>query len=153
MQFNKRSPEFQRYLDRQSPERNVELSEAERRFAAGHYEKLRTHESLFEDLLSGRQDTPAGTPDSSRGNYVHPEFQTDTAMNEPEVQLWGAVLMQAKADLASSIPALRKDAAGWFAAEEDAVGGFGWICDLLRIDPSAVRLALPGLHTTVSAAA
>ncbi|MDE2097016.1 MAG: hypothetical protein KGL39_07205 [Patescibacteria group bacterium] len=150
MQANKRSSGFQRYLDRQPPARNVEVCAAEQRFAREQYEKLRTHEAVFGETLSGYQDTPAGTRPSQ--HHVRADLQTNTAANEPEAQLWGAVLLQAKADYLSNVPAVKEDAAVWFAYEEDTVGGFGWVCELFHLDPSAVRRSLDSAYVAKAAA-
>lgn len=62
MKFNKRSPEFEDYLARQTPERRAALVEAEKRYAALHSVHLSSFEETFKDIMHGYEDKPAGPP-------------------------------------------------------------------------------------------
>jgi hypothetical protein len=69
-----------------------------------------------------------------------------TEMN-PEMILWSRVLLQAIWDLAgiklkvqkSEAPRLQRRTRAWFLSTKDSVGSFIWICNILSLDPDAVR--------------
>jgi hypothetical protein len=69
-----------------------------------------------------------------------------TEMN-PEMVLWSRVLLQAIWDLAgiklkvqkSEAPRLQRRTRAWFLSTKDSVGSFIWICNILSLDPDAVR--------------
>ena len=65
----------------------------------------------------------------------------------PEMVLWSRVLLQAIWDLAgiklkvqkSEAPRLQRRTRAWFLAKKDSPGSFIWICNILALDPDAVR--------------
>ena len=65
----------------------------------------------------------------------------------PEMVLWSRVLLQAIWDLAgiklkvqkSEAPRLQRRTRAWFLAKKDSPGSFIWICNILGLDPDAVR--------------
>jgi hypothetical protein len=65
----------------------------------------------------------------------------------PEMVLWSRVLLQAIWDLAgiklkvqkSEAPRLQRRTRAWFLSTKDSVGSFIWICNILALDPDAVR--------------
>jgi hypothetical protein len=72
----------------------------------------------------------------------------------PFIGLWSDVLRLAFEDARGGLlgvsprygdRAVATDALQWFRSEVDEVGSFVWICDLLGLDPDAVRASLKGL--------
>jgi hypothetical protein len=61
---------------------------------------------------------------------------------EPEYYLWLAVVQEAVRDARSDSERLRRTALNWFMSNGREVGGFGWVAELLGLDPAAVREAL-----------
>jgi hypothetical protein len=59
-------------------------------------------------------------------------------MNEPEQNLWMAVLTLAMQDL-SGPDHLAKPARAWFSSRNTSLGSLIWVCDQLGLDPNAVR--------------
>jgi hypothetical protein len=80
--------------------------------------------------------------------------------NRGELELWGAVLLQAVEDLRRRGPSFeiamngirlkgrthsarvrrdRNNAAAWFRSSSNRVGSFLWICDLFGLDADVVR--------------
>jgi hypothetical protein len=61
--------------------------------------------------------------------------------------LWSRVLLQAIWDLAGiranvpkrEIPRLQRRTRAWFLSREGSPGSFIWICDILALEPDAVR--------------
>jgi hypothetical protein len=81
----------------------------------------------------------------------------------PEMVLWSRVLLQAIWDLAgiklkvqkSEAPRLQRKTRAWFLASKQTPGSFIWICNILSLDPDAVRervLARPAaeLHSLMA---
>jgi hypothetical protein len=81
----------------------------------------------------------------------------------PEMVLWSRVLLQAIWDLAgiklkvqkSEAPRLQRKTRAWFLAKKQSPGSFIWICNILSLDPDAVRervLARPAaeLHSLMT---
>lgn len=65
----------------------------------------------------------------------------------PETILWSRVLLQAIWDLSGiklklpkrEAPTLQRITRAWFSSFNDSPGSFIWICDVLSLDPDAVR--------------
>ncbi|MPZ78805.1 MAG: hypothetical protein GEU77_20070 [Deltaproteobacteria bacterium] len=73
----------------------------------------------------------------AHGHVIH----TDHCML-PEAQLWTEVVIQAIQDLASKDPRARSSAQEWFASDNDEVGDFIWVCNIMSVEPGVVRAAL-----------
>jgi hypothetical protein len=64
-----------------------------------------------------------------------------------EIILWSRVLLQAMWDLAGiranlpkrELPRLQRRTRAWFLAREESPGSFIWICNILALEPEAVR--------------
>jgi len=88
------------------------------------------------------------------------EMENSADINRGELELWGAVLLQAIEDLQLRGPVFevvmngiklksrkegitmrrnRNNAAAWFRSSSDDVGSFLWICDLFGLDADIVR--------------
>ena len=79
-----------------------------------------------------------------------------------EEWLCQAMLMQAQADLdrprpparkANPVAVSRRDARSWVESRSDAPFAFEWVCAVLRLEPSAVRVRLLGGVTRRTAVA
>jgi hypothetical protein len=65
----------------------------------------------------------------------------------PETILWSRVLLQAIWDLSGiklkvpkkEAPTLQRITRAWFSSFNDSPGSFIWICNVLSLDPDAVR--------------
>src|SRR5215475_6027764 len=65
----------------------------------------------------------------------------------PETILWSRVLLQAIWDLSGiklklpkkEAPTLQRITRTWFSSFNDSPGSFTWICNVLSLDPDAVR--------------
>jgi hypothetical protein len=74
----------------------------------------------------------------------------------PEMVLWTRVLLQAIWDLAgvklkvqkSEAPRLQRKTRVWFLASKQSPGSFIWICNILSLDPDAVRERVLARPTT-----
>lgn len=74
------------------------------------------------------------------------DLQSDTLSEMPEFKLWYAVLNRAIVDLKVSkcgadnrIETTRQEAVRWFKSDENEVGSFLWICDILDLCPNLTR--------------
>ena len=67
----------------------------------------------------------------------------------PYKHLWANVLWQAVLDAVRfakatrpTPSAIRADALDWFASNDNTIGSFVWICELMHLDPVCVRKAV-----------
>lgn len=66
----------------------------------------------------------------------------------PEGALWAAVLHLAMRDLESTRASVALSARRWVNSDEQRVGSFVWVCDMLGIEPATVRSHAPAMRTT-----
>lgn len=60
--------------------------------------------------------------------------------NDPELELWRNVLWIAIRDRQGQFGKnLQRDAQAWLNSDRKEVGSFRWVCDILNLDPQAVR--------------
>lgn len=81
------------------------------------------------------------------GAIVPVQFRTaHSTSQQPELDLWAAVLTQALEDLGAGDSGERIAAEVWFHHEDDYFGSFVWICGLLGFDSDAVRAKTLAAH-------
>ena len=88
-----------------------------------------------------------GTRSKKRVRKTRSDYDTDllhdplpgpNIPNTPERALWRAVLRQTLRDLHGRQKD-RREALEWINTPNDEVRGFDWVCDILGIDPNAIR--------------
>ena len=98
---------------------------------------------------------PKGTQDRQGWDWASLTVVADVRRYQPEAVLWGAVLNQAKNDYENTstkryAPIYRGQAIAWIGdRRETDIGSFIWICELLGLDPGAVRNAIFGFYTSI----